>query len=172
MFGNGGTAQPVLHVLDENELSTVRPARRAALNNSSEPRTRIPIGLAAAVAEKTRRKDALIKNATRPAGDDRRFLAGMVWALEKPKAGIVEADEGRLTTLPEVQMPYWEPSKATYNPTGPRVRIVRGCSPRNIDETESRGSFPQTPGTSRRSISIYDSAIYADAMRSRGSILL
>ena len=41
-------------------------------------------------------------------------LAGMVWALENPKAGIVEADEMDYRRCLEVQMPYLGPVKGYY----------------------------------------------------------
>ena len=41
-------------------------------------------------------------------------LAGMVWALENPKAGIVEADEMDFRRCLEVQLPYLGPVIGTY----------------------------------------------------------
>ena len=41
-------------------------------------------------------------------------LAGMVWALENPNAGIVEADEMDFRRCLEVQMPYLGPVIGTY----------------------------------------------------------
>ena len=41
-------------------------------------------------------------------------LAGMVWALENPKAGIVEADEVDYKRCLEVQMPYLGPVEGHY----------------------------------------------------------
>ncbi len=41
-------------------------------------------------------------------------LAGMVWALENPRAGIVEADELDFRRCLEVQMPYLQPVIGTY----------------------------------------------------------
>ncbi len=39
----------------------------------------------------------------------------MAWALENPKAGIVEADEMDYRRCLEVQMPYLGPVKGYYN---------------------------------------------------------
>ncbi|HZD88829.1 MAG TPA: homospermidine synthase, partial [Pseudolabrys sp.] len=41
-------------------------------------------------------------------------LAGMVWALENPTAGIVEADEMDYKRCLEVQMPYLGPVIGQY----------------------------------------------------------
>ena len=41
-------------------------------------------------------------------------LAGMVWALENPRAGIVEADELDFRRCLEVQMPYLQPVIGIY----------------------------------------------------------
>ncbi len=56
-------------------------------------------------------------------------LAGMVWALENPKAGIVEADEMDYRRCLEVQTPYLGPVIGAYTDwtlswtplVGPRV---------------------------------------------------
>src|SRR5207253_1471095 len=41
-------------------------------------------------------------------------LAGMVWALDNPKAGVVEADEMDFNRCLEVQLPYLGPVKGYY----------------------------------------------------------
>ena len=41
-------------------------------------------------------------------------LAGMVWAIENPKAGIVETDEMDFHRCLEVQMPYLGPVIGVY----------------------------------------------------------
>ena len=56
-------------------------------------------------------------------------LAGMVWALENPKAGIVEADEMDFRRCLEVQMPYLGPVIGAYTDWTPltgRPRPVPG----------------------------------------------
>ncbi len=52
-------------------------------------------------------------------------LAGMVWALENPKAGIVEADEMDFRRCLEVQMPYLGPVIGTYTDWTPLDRPAR-----------------------------------------------
>jgi homospermidine synthase len=48
-------------------------------------------------------------------------LAGMVWALENPKAGIVEADEIDFRRCLDVQMPYLGPVIGEYTDWTPLV---------------------------------------------------
>ena len=52
-------------------------------------------------------------------------LAGMVWALENPKAGIVEADEMDFRRCLEVQMPYLGPVIGDYTDWTPLARPAR-----------------------------------------------
>jgi homospermidine synthase len=66
-------------------------------------------------------------------------LAGMVWALENPKAGIVEADEVDYKRCLEVQRPYLGPVEGHYT-TGRRSRAARASS--------RRTSTPPIPGSS------------------------
>ena len=49
-------------------------------------------------------------------------LAGMVWALENPEAGIVEADEMDYRRCLEVQLPYLGPIKGYYTDWTPLDR--------------------------------------------------
>ena len=62
-------------------------------------------------------------------------LAGMVWALENPKAGIVEADEMDFRRCLEVQMPYLGPVIGAYTDWTP-LTDRPGFFPENIDETD------------------------------------
>ncbi|MGP8232645.1 MAG: homospermidine synthase [Methylovirgula sp.] len=52
-------------------------------------------------------------------------LAGMVWALENPRAGIVEADEVDFRRCLEVQMPYLQPVIGTYTDWTPLTGRTR-----------------------------------------------
>ena len=56
-------------------------------------------------------------------------LAGMVWALENPNAGIVEADEMDFRRCLEIQSPYLGPVIGAYT-DGRRSRVAPGSSPR------------------------------------------
>jgi homospermidine synthase len=63
-------------------------------------------------------------------------LAGMVWALENPLAGIVEADEMDYRRCLEVQMPYLGPVVGVYTDWTP-LTDRPGLFPEDIDETDS-----------------------------------
>ena len=60
-------------------------------------------------------------------------LAGMVWALEHPNAGIVEADELDFRRCLEVQMPYLGPVVGVYTDWTPLVGRP-GLFPEDIDQ--------------------------------------
>ena len=62
-------------------------------------------------------------------------LAGMVWALENPKAGIVEADEMDFRRCLEVQMPYLGPVIGTYTDWTPLTGRP-GLFPEEIDASD------------------------------------
>jgi homospermidine synthase len=62
-------------------------------------------------------------------------LAGMVWALENPKAGIVEADEMNFRRCLEVQMPYLGPVIGTYTDWTP-LTDRPGLFPEDIDTSD------------------------------------
>ena len=62
-------------------------------------------------------------------------LAGMVWALENPEAGIVEADEIDYRRCLEVQLPYLGPVKGYYTDWTP-LADRPGLFPEDIDESD------------------------------------
>ena len=62
-------------------------------------------------------------------------LAGMVWALENPKAGIVEADEMDFRRCLEVQMPYLGPVVGFYTDWTP-LNDRPGFFPEDIDTSD------------------------------------
>ena len=62
-------------------------------------------------------------------------LAGMVWALENPKAGIVEADEMDFRRCLEVQMPYLGPVNGFYTDWTP-LTDRPGFFPEDIDTSD------------------------------------
>ena len=62
-------------------------------------------------------------------------LAGMVWALENPKAGIVEADELDFRRCLEVQTPYLGPVIGVYTDWTPLTHRP-GLFPEDIDESD------------------------------------
>ena len=62
-------------------------------------------------------------------------LAGMVWALENPNAGIVEADEMDYKRCLEVQTPYLGPVQGYYTDWTPLANRP-GFFPEDIDESD------------------------------------
>jgi homospermidine synthase len=62
-------------------------------------------------------------------------LAGMVWALENPREGIVETDEMDFRRCLEVQMPYLGPVIGTYTDWTP-LTDRPGLFPEDIDERD------------------------------------
>ncbi|MDQ0390734.1 homospermidine synthase [Labrys monachus] len=62
-------------------------------------------------------------------------LAGMVWALENPNAGIVEADDMDYRRCLEVQRPYLGPVKGFYTDWNP-LEDLPGFFPEDIDTSD------------------------------------
>jgi len=62
-------------------------------------------------------------------------LAGMVWALENPMAGIVEADEMDFRRCLEIQHPYLGPVKGFYTDWTP-LTDRPGLFPEDIDTAD------------------------------------
>jgi homospermidine synthase len=109
MFGAGGKAQPVHHVLDEHELVDGMDGLGVLLYGHD--RNAYWYGSQLTLDEA--RKLAPYQNATGLQVTSA-VLAGMVWALEHPTAGIVEADEMDYKRCLEVQLPYLGPVKGYY----------------------------------------------------------
>ena len=63
------------------------------------------------------------------------IIAGMAWALENPKAGIVEADEMDYRRCLEVQLPYLGPVKGFYTDWTP-LADRPGFFPEDIDTSD------------------------------------
>jgi homospermidine synthase len=109
MFGNGGNAQPVLHVLDENELVDGVDELGVLLygheKNAYWFGSRLSLDEARSLAPYQNATGLQVTSAV---------LAGMVWALENPEAGIVEADEMDYKRCLEVQAPYLGPVEGHY----------------------------------------------------------
>ncbi len=109
MFGAAGKAQPVHHVLDENEL--VDGVDELGVLLYGHKKNAYWFGSQLSLDEA--RKIAPYQNATGMQVTSA-VLAGMVWALENPQAGIVEADEMDFRRCLEVQMPYLGPVNGYY----------------------------------------------------------
>ncbi|MFN0264596.1 homospermidine synthase [Tepidamorphus sp. 3E244] len=109
MFGAAGKAQPELHVLDENEL--VDGIDELGVLLYGHKKNAYWYGSQLSLEET--RELAPYQNATGLQVTSA-VLAGMVWALENPKAGIVETDEMDYRRCLEVQRPYLGPVKGYY----------------------------------------------------------
>jgi homospermidine synthase len=109
MFGAAGKTQPVHHVLNENEL--VDGADELGVLLYGHDRNAYWYGSQLTLEQA--RDLAPYQNATGLQVTSA-VLAGMVWALENPKAGIVETDEIDYRRCLEVQMPYLGPVKGYY----------------------------------------------------------
>jgi homospermidine synthase len=109
MFGAAGKPQPVQHVLDENELVDGVDELGVLLyghgRNAYWYGSQLSLGEARELAPYQNATGLQVSSAV---------LAGMVWALENPDAGIVEADEMDFRRCLEVQMPYLGPVKGYY----------------------------------------------------------
>ncbi len=130
MFGNGGTQQPVLHVLEEDEL--VDGIDELGVLLYGHDKNAYWYGSRLSV-EETRRL-APYQNATGLQVTSA-VLAGMVWALENPEAGIVETDEMDFRRCLEVQLPYLGPVEGHYTDWTPLTGRP-GLFPEDIDETD------------------------------------
>lgn len=109
MFGAAGKSQPVHHVLDENEL--VDGVDELGVLLYGHKKNAYWYGSQLSLAEA--RTLAPYQNATGLQVTSA-VLAGMVWALENPEAGIVEADEMDYRRCLEVQLPYLGPVNGFY----------------------------------------------------------
>ncbi|RUM97496.1 homospermidine synthase [Pseudaminobacter arsenicus] len=109
MFGAAGRAQPVQHILDENEL--LDGADELGVLLYGHDKNAYWFGSQLSLQEA--RELAPYQNATGLQVSSA-VLAGMVWALENPQSGIVEADEMDFRRCLEVQLPYLGPVKGYY----------------------------------------------------------
>ena len=109
LFGAAGKQQPAQHVLDENELVDGIDELGVLLYGHKKNAYWYGSQLS---LEETRRI-APYQNATGLQVTSA-VLAGMVWALEHPEAGIVETDEMDYRRCLEVQLSYLGPVKGYY----------------------------------------------------------
>lgn len=130
LFGNGGNLQPKHHILDEHEIVDGIDELGVLLfghkNNAYWYGSQLSI-------EETR-EIAPYQNATGMQVTSA-VLAGMVWALENPNRGIVEADEMDYKRCLEVQLPYLGPVRGFYTdwtPTKDREKLF----PEDVDYSD------------------------------------
>lgn len=130
LFGNGGTPQEELHVLDETEI--VDGIDELGVLLYGHAKNAYWYGSQLSIEET--RQIAPYQNATGLQVTSA-VLAGMVWALENPEAGIVEADEMDYRRCLEIQMPYLGPVKGYYTDWTP-LTDRPGFYPEDIDESD------------------------------------
>ncbi len=127
MFGKEGERQPHWHILDENEI--VDGIDELGVLLYGHAKNAYWFGSQLSVDET--RMLAPYQNATGMQVTSA-VLAGMVWALENPKAGIVEADDMDFRRCLEIQMPYLGPVIGAYTDWTP-LKNRPGLFPEDID---------------------------------------
>ncbi|MDW6025059.1 homospermidine synthase [Mesorhizobium sp. BAC0120] len=130
VFGAAGKVQPVHHVLDEHELVDGMDELGVLLyghkKNAYWYGSQLTLEEARDLAPYQNATGLQVTSAV---------LAGMVWALEHPKAGIVETDEMDYKRCLEVQLPYLGPVNGFYTEWTP-LDGRPGLFPEDIDEKD------------------------------------
>ncbi len=130
MFGAAGKVQDQHHILEENEI--VDGIDELGVLLYGHGKNAYWYGSQLSVEET--RRIAPYQNATGMQVTSA-VLAGMVWALENPKAGIVEADEMDFRRCLEVQLPYLGPVTGHYTDWTP-LDGRPGFFPEDIDTSD------------------------------------
>jgi homospermidine synthase len=130
MFGKAGERQPTWHILDENEI--VDGIDELGVLLYGHKKNAYWFGSQLSIEET--RLLAPYQNATGLQVSSA-VLAGMVWALENPKAGIVEADDMDYRRCLEVQLPYLGPVVGVYTDWTPLTNRP-GLFPEDIDTSD------------------------------------
>ncbi len=130
MFGAAGAKQPANHILDENEI--VDGIDELGVLLYGHKKNAYWYGSQLSIEET--RKIAPYQNATGLQVSSA-VLAGMVWALENPDAGIVEADDMDYKRCLEVQMPYLGPVIGRYTDWTP-LHDRPGFFPEDINKRD------------------------------------
>lgn len=130
LFGRAGKIQPEFHLLDESEIVSGIDELGVLLyghaKNAYWYGSQLSIQEARELAPNQNATGLQVTSAV---------LAGMVWALENPKAGIVETDEMDYRRCLEVQTPYLGPVKGYYTDWTP-LDDRPGFFPEDIDESD------------------------------------
>jgi homospermidine synthase len=130
MAGQQWQPQPASHILDENEI--VDGIDELGVLLYGHAKNAYWYGSQLSIEET--RRIAPYQNATGLQVSSA-VLAGMVWALENPKAGIVEADELDFRRCLEIQLPYLGPVIGKYTDWTPLEG--RGILfPEDVDTTD------------------------------------
>jgi homospermidine synthase len=130
MFGRAGVRQPEQHILTETEI--VDGVDELGVLLYGHKKNAYWFGSQLSVDET--RDLAPYQNATGLQVTSA-VLAGMVWALENPEVGIVEADEMDYRRCLEVQSPYLGPVRGYYTDWTP-LSDRPGFFPEDIDEND------------------------------------
>jgi homospermidine synthase len=130
MFGQAGSVQEEHHILDEQEI--VDGIDELGVLLYGHDKNAYWYGSQLSIEET--RRIAPYQNATGLQVTSA-VLAGMVWALENPAAGIVEADEIDFRRCLEVQLPYLGPVKGFYTDWTPLCGRP-GLFPEDIDTSD------------------------------------
>jgi homospermidine synthase len=130
MFGAAGAAQEKHVILDEHDI--VDGADELGVLLYGHAKNAYWFGSQLSVEET--RELAPYQNATGMQVTSA-VLAGMVWALENPQAGIIEADEMDFRRCLEVQRPYLGPVKGYYTDWTP-LDGRPGFFPEDIDTAD------------------------------------
>ena len=130
MFGQAGRVQDQHHILDENEI--VDGIDELGVLLYGHARNAYWYGSQLSIEET--RRIAPYQNATGLQVTSA-VLAGMVWALENPEAGIVEADEVDFRRCLEIQTPYLGPVNGFYTDWTP-LDGRPGFFPEDIDPSD------------------------------------
>ena len=127
LFGRAGKRQDEIYILDEHDI--VDGIDELGVLLYGHAKNAYWYGSQLSIEET--RRIAPYQNATGLQVTSA-VLAGMVWALENPKAGIVEADEMDFRRCLEVQMPYLGPVIGQYTDWTPLTGRP-GLFPEDID---------------------------------------
>ncbi len=130
LFGRAGVRQADDHILDENEI--VDGVDELGVLLYGHAKNAYWYGSQLSIDET--RDLAPYQNATGLQVTSA-VLAGMVWALENPKAGIVETDEMDYRRCLAVQLPYLGPVKGYYTDWTP-LTDRPGFFPEDIDTSD------------------------------------
>jgi homospermidine synthase len=130
MWGNAGKVQERQHILDEDEIVDGIDELGVLLfghdNNAYWYGSQLSIEETRALAPYQNATGLQVTSAV---------LGGMVWALENPNEGIVEADEMDFERLLEIQLPYLGPVKGYYTDWTP-LTDRPGLFPEDIDTSD------------------------------------
>jgi homospermidine synthase len=130
LFGRAGVRQERIHILDEHEI--VDGIDELGVLIYGHAKNAYWYGSQLSVDET--RDLAPYQNATGLQVSSA-VMAGMVWALENPQAGIVEADDMDFARCLELQRPYLGPVIGVYTDWTPLANRP-GLFPENIDVTD------------------------------------